>query len=165
VALLCLTGAVIWWPGRSRWWRSMTLHRHVTWQRFTWDLHSALGFWMCAGMLLWAVSGIYFAFPNVFGDLGDFLVAHAPGQVSSERIDDVIDAIATLHFGRAFGPWVKVLWVLLGLAPAALLVTGALMWWHRVVRKAIARQQPRREAHCPCVGSVAQLHDSDSPRS
>jgi uncharacterized iron-regulated membrane protein len=149
VALLCLTGAVVWWPGRSRWWRSMTLHRHVTAQRFMWDLHSALGFWMCAGILLWAASGIYFAFPSLFGGLGD----------------DVIDAIVTLHFGRAFGPWVKVLWVLLGFAPTALLVTGALMWWNRVLRRAIAMRQRRSEARCQYVGSAVQLHDSDSPRS
>jgi uncharacterized iron-regulated membrane protein len=137
VVLMCLTGAVIWWPGRSRCWRSMTLHRNVTWQRFTWDLHSAVGFWMCAGILVWAVSGLYFAFPNVFIDLGDFLVAHSAGHVTSEAVDDLIDGVVTLHFGRAFGMPVKILWVLLGLVPVALIVTGTLMWWNRVLRKAI----------------------------
>ena len=53
-----------------------------------------------------------------------------------------------LHFGRIGGiaipctvrsglcdfAW-KSVWALLGIAPAALFVTGALMWWNRVVRK------------------------------
>jgi uncharacterized iron-regulated membrane protein len=28
----------------------------------------------------------------------------------------------------------KTAWAVLGLAPVALFVTGAIMWWHRVVR-------------------------------
>jgi uncharacterized iron-regulated membrane protein len=32
---------------------------------------------------------------------------------------------------------VKALWAVLGLVPSALVVTGALMWWNRVVRKAL----------------------------
>jgi len=40
--------------------------------------------------------------------------------------------VVRLHFGRAFGRGVEVLWVVLGLLPAALVVTGIIMWWHRV---------------------------------
>lgn len=44
-----------------------------------------------------------------------------------------------LHFGD-FGGWpIKVAWTLLGLAPAFLFVTGALMWWNRVLSKKWAR--------------------------
>jgi len=43
------------------------------------------------------------------------------------------------HTGN-FGGWpVKVLWSVLGLVPALLFVTGALMWWTRVVRKKLGR--------------------------
>jgi uncharacterized iron-regulated membrane protein len=39
-----------------------------------------------------------------------------------------------LHFGRAYGPVVRTLWVIFGLMPAALFITGALMWWSRTLR-------------------------------
>lgn len=139
LALMCITGAVIWWPGTSRWRRSMTLRRHVHWRRFIWDLHNVLGFWVFALLFLWAVSGIYLAFPNSFYDVGDFLVAHGAGRATSHRIDVLIDWLVRLHFGRTFGLWVKILWVIVGLVPAGLIVTGGLMWWNRVLRKAMGR--------------------------
>src|SRR5262245_13083014 len=52
VLLLALSGAVIWWPGTSRWRRSLTLRRGVGWKRFTWDLHSAIGFWAMTFVLV-----------------------------------------------------------------------------------------------------------------
>jgi uncharacterized iron-regulated membrane protein len=39
-----------------------------------------------------------------------------------------------LHFGNFAGWKVKVLWIILGLAPPVLFVTGAIMWWNRVIR-------------------------------
>ncbi len=155
VVLMLLTGAVIWWPGASRWRHSMTLRWNVHWRRFTWDLHNVLGFWVFALLLMWAVSGIYFAFPNSFNAAEDFLVAHG---VASERLDDFIDWLVALHFGRAFGPWIKVLWSLLGLVPAALIVTGALMWWNRVLRKAMGRSGAIVEADPAATAGATQRH-------
>jgi uncharacterized iron-regulated membrane protein len=139
LTLMCLTGAVIWWPGQSRWRRSLRVQRGVGWRRFTWDLHSTLGFWLFALLLMWAVSAIYLAFPNFVYDVGDFLAAHGIGPREGHRLDLVIDWLVRLHFGRSFGMGIKVLWVILGLAPAALIVTGSLMWWNRVVRRTIGR--------------------------
>ena len=31
----------------------------------------------------------------------------------------------------------KVIWALFGLAPAAMFVTGTIMWWNRVIRRFI----------------------------
>ena len=45
--------------------------------------------------------------------------------------------LAQLHFGRFGGRYVKAIWTILGLVPAVLFVTGALMWWNRVLRKSI----------------------------
>ena len=39
-----------------------------------------------------------------------------------------------LHFGRYNAFWEGV-WVVLGLVPAVLFVTGAVMWWKRVLSK------------------------------
>jgi uncharacterized iron-regulated membrane protein len=123
ITVMCVTGAVIWWPGRTRWRRSLTLHRGVDARRFIWDLHNVLGFWLLLPILLWSLTGIYFAFPNPFNVLGD----------------DAIAWLVRLHFGRAFGPSVEALWVVLGLIPCAVVVTGALMWWNRVLRPRLVR--------------------------
>jgi uncharacterized iron-regulated membrane protein len=139
LTLMCLTGMILWWPGQSRWRRSLRVHRHVGWRRFTWDLHSMVGFWLFALLLMWAFSAIYLALPNAFYDTGDFLSAHGIGPTHGHRLDLVIDWMVRLHFGRSFGTGVEVLWVIAGLAPCALIVTGTLMWWNRVVRKTMGR--------------------------
>jgi uncharacterized iron-regulated membrane protein len=47
--------------------------------------------------------------------------------------DKIIRWFSYLHFGN-FGGWIsKTIWVVLGLAPAFLFVTGLLMWWNRVL--------------------------------
>ena len=118
VIAMCVTGAVLWWPGRTRWRRSLTLHRGVAARRFIWDLHSVLGFWLLLLILLWALSGIYFAFPGRFDALSD----------------TATEWLVRLHFGRTFGLPIEWLWVILGLVPCGLFVTGTLMWWNRVWR-------------------------------
>jgi uncharacterized iron-regulated membrane protein len=53
--------------------------------------------------------------------------------------DFVMAWVGAAHTG-SFGGWpVKILWAVLGVAPALLFVTGVLMWWNRVVRKKLAR--------------------------
>jgi uncharacterized iron-regulated membrane protein len=148
VLLMCLTGATLWWPGVSRWRRSLTLRWNVPARRFIWDLHSALGFWTFLLILMWALSGIYLGFPGGFSALEDALAAHGGGHATLDAIDTFTEWLADLHFGRAFGPWVKLLWVILGLAPVALLVTGTLMWWNRVLRRPAERSS---EIRCPPV--------------
>lgn len=135
--LICVTGAVIWWPGRVRWRRSLMLHRGVGWRRFTWDLHSVLGFWLLVLVLIWSVTGLYLAFPDPVRSLLERLGGSGAPTAGSRAFQHAIDWLVRLHFGRSFGPYVKALWALLGLVPAALSVTGALMWWNRVLRRAM----------------------------
>jgi uncharacterized iron-regulated membrane protein len=66
VTMICLTGAVIWWPGIKNWRRSMSVKWSAPFARMVWDLHSALGFWSMVLLLVWGITGIYFAFPRVF---------------------------------------------------------------------------------------------------
>jgi len=66
LTVLCITGAVIWWPGISSWRRSLVANWTGNWKRFNWGLHSALGFWSFAFVFVWAVSGIYLVFPDPF---------------------------------------------------------------------------------------------------
>jgi uncharacterized iron-regulated membrane protein len=66
--------------------------------------------------------------------------------------DKIIRWFSYLHFGN-FGGWPsKTLWVIIGLAPAFLFVTGVLMWWNRVLGPAAQRvynyrSWPRTKAH------------------
>src|SRR5260370_35628183 len=57
LTLLCLTGAMIWWPGIKNWRRSLAVNWRSHFARISWDLHSMLGFWCFAIVLLWGISG------------------------------------------------------------------------------------------------------------
>ena len=130
VVLLSCTGAIIWWPGIKNWRRSITVKRRARFARFNWDLHSAVGFWSFLLMLIWGISGICLCFPGVL----NFLLG------SGFRF-----WITRLHFGR-FNRGTEALWTVLGLAPAVLAGTGALMWWNRVLSKKIHHWRNPRDA-------------------
>ena len=212
LALMCLTGIVIWWPGRSNWRRSMLVDFGRNWKRINWDVHSAIGFWTVAFVFMWAVTGVYFAFPSAFRSavntispitttqtpqsrpregreplawrtLVDTAQRHAPGQHVARVVvpfndkaaflvqfspvrptplgadlrsvyldqysgamltpatpgprtagDLVMAWVAPLHVGNFGGLGIRIAWLVLGLAPALLFVTGFIMWWTRVVR-------------------------------
>lgn len=133
--ILCLTGAIVWWPGIRHWRRGVSIKWKARWPRFNFDLHSAMGFWFFTMILLWAVTGIYLSFPSpsmvvvnaVFGPELDELRMSRP-------VDVVIEWMVRLHFGRWRSHTLKVVWVIIGLIPTVMLVTGVVMWWNRVVR-------------------------------
>jgi uncharacterized iron-regulated membrane protein len=141
LTLLSLTGLVVWWPGIGSWRRSLSVHRGVGWKRFTWDLHSMIGFWTFALIFMWALTGFYLVFQESFAPLVDYIEPLNEETFEPRRIDAVLVSLGRAHFGRVRG-WprdvtlgIKYLWVILGLAPAILAVTGGLMWWTRVIRK------------------------------
>ena len=147
VVVMALTGIVVWWPGIRNWRRSLSVHRNVGWQRFTWDLHGMIGFWSLGFTLLFAVSGAYLGNPQPFQDLADRIDPPTAANAGLRTVDQVIYWLAYLHFGRVNGIGIpcggpgfcdsatKVVWAIFGLAPAAMFVTGVVMWWNRVVRK------------------------------
>ena len=144
---LCITGAVIWWPGTARWKRSLMLHRKVGWQRFNWDLHSVMGFWVFAFLFIWAISGLYLSFPEPFSNFVDYIQPPNPDDVKVRSGDEFLAWLARIHFGRAWGNSVKALYTTLGLVPAVLFITGGVMWWNRVVKPALRRSgQPATES-------------------
>ena len=211
---LCFTGLVIWWPGVATWRRGFTIDVRRNWKRVNFDLHSATGIWTAALIAMWAVTGIYFAFPSQFraavnaisplssartpqsdpAGAGAMpkpswreLIERARGRVPDQFIarvlppatdraaflvmfsaveptplraeltsvyldqytgiplaeaaragrsagDVVMDWVAPLHVGTFGGMTVRVAWLILGLSPPLLFVTGFIMWWTRVVR-------------------------------
>ena len=138
-AVLCLTGLVIWWPGVSRWFKSLTLPRAVSWKRFAWNLHSAIGFWSVAFLLMWGVTGLYLGYQEPFMNLVDYLEPFDEVNFTVRRGDEVLTWLGRLHFGRYGGMPMKIGWAIVGLAPAGLFVTGVVMWWNRVLRGVAAR--------------------------
>lgn len=154
--LSAITGLVIWWPGIKRWRRSLTLRRGVGWKRFNWDLHSTLGFWSFGFIVVFAVSGLYLCIPQEFHALADWLDPPTEAGPRLRFVDTALSWLAYSHFGRINGiglpcsgpglcdQTVKAIWALFGAAPAAMFVTGTIMWWNRVLRPRRRRVVARR---------------------
>jgi len=64
LAAVCISGIVVWWPGISQWKRGLWIRGGVGWKRLNFDLHSAVGFWTMLLILMWALTGAYFVFPD-----------------------------------------------------------------------------------------------------
>ena len=154
---LCITGAIIWWQGSRKWRRGLTVRWRGGWQRINWDLHSALGFWAFVAVLLWAVSGIYLVFPHPFGALVDFLEPLDPVSLMPRRGDIALEWLAKLHFGRFAGIKTKWMWAILGAIPPVLFITGAVMWWNRVLK-------PFRRSRLAAAGTKDSFDEQSADR-
>ena len=155
IALLAvaMTGLAIWWPGIKTWRRSLTLHRGVGWKRFVWHSHGMIGFWSLGFILGFGVSGAYLSIPQPLQDLADRLDPPTAANAGLRIGDRVIYWLAFSHFGRINGIGIpcsgpglcdqmtKAIWAVFGLAPAAMFVTGAIMWWNRVLRPRLTHGQ------------------------
>lgn len=221
LAVLCLTGIVIWWPGIANWRRSLIVPLHTNWKQFNWNLHSAVGFWLLLIVFIFGITGAYLVFQMPFQrvvnvvaplkyfspdpvDDDDADAAPAPktpgvtppsmsapsagassagasfantpaagapappsvrvftfnnaGGIPGRRGprysfgDEIVLWMSRLHYGRFAGLWVKWLWVVLGLIPPTLFVTGAIMWWNRVLSP--SGRRARRNARTAAAGTA-----------
>ena len=128
LVLLCLTGAVIWWPGIKNRRRSLRVSRGSRIPRLSWDLHSALGFWTYLFVLMWAVSGLYLVFSDSFSS------ALAIFDSADRFYDSALFSLSEAHFGR-FGRFTEALWSTLGLGLALLSISGVFVCCHRLINK------------------------------
>ena len=108
-----------------------------------------IGFWALGFILIFGLSGVYLAYPESIQNFADRLDPPTAATAGNRIVDKVIYWLAFLHFGRingigipCRGPGIcdqttKFVWALFGLAPAVMFITGAVMWWNRVVRKRI----------------------------
>ena len=134
--VLCVTGAIVWWPGIRHWRRGLSVKWGARWPRLNFDLHSAVGFWFFAMILLWSVTGIYLSFPSPFMAVVNSVFGPELDQLAASRpVDIAIEWMVRFHFGRWRSHTLKVVWVIIGLIPTLMFVTGFVMWWNRVVRK------------------------------
>jgi len=125
--VLVVTGLVLWWPGKHSWHRSLYIPLRSP--RKIWHLHSMLGIWLSLLLLNWSLTSLYLAFPGPFEDLRDWLDQDPTDFVRPG--DTLIPFLLDGHFGRFGGLWGRTTWIVLGLAPAALFVTGFLVWWRQ----------------------------------
>jgi uncharacterized iron-regulated membrane protein len=73
---------------------------------------------------------VHFTFDQYTGEL-----LNTWDQDNGSLGDLAIAWIQPLHYGSFGGFPLKLAWALLGLAPAVLFATGAVMWWNRVLRR------------------------------
>lgn len=162
VLVLSVTGAVLWWPGIRTWRRALTIQTRSRWKGLNWQLHTVIGLWALPVMFMFGAVGVYASFPEPFQILVNRIAplnvyrlepeaSLAPSSIfipvddaatpprprfARPRFstgDKIIRWFSYLHFGN-FGGWPsKALWVIIGLAPAFLFVTGSVMWWNRVI--------------------------------
>jgi len=143
LCLLCISGLVIWWKASGAWFKGFLFNPRSGWKRINFDLHAALGFWGLVILVLWGISGIYFGFPDFFIKVVDYF--EPPELVAGGRRGDAFIAwMVRMHFGRYGGMGVRITYVIIGLLPAAMFVTGAIMWWNRVLRRWLASTRPAR---------------------
>ena len=151
---LVITGAIVWWPGVGRLSHSLLPGKPVKSARFARRLHNSLGFWVFALLLLWAVTAVYLCFPDPF----EWTIDYFDNDLADDGRpgDWLVRLLVNLHFGRSWGMTVKLAWVVLGLVPAVLFVTGFVTWWVRVVRRRTAGAAIPDRASDPAIASLAE---------
>jgi uncharacterized iron-regulated membrane protein len=224
LALMSVSGLVIWWPGRRWWKQGFVYETRARWKRQNYDLHKVGGFWTLVPLFLLAITGAYWTFPESYEAALEKLFG-GPVKIATPRVaprpetayrslDEALAAaraalpegvptlfrpaakanevhslhhilpgdwrtqgdnvvyvdpytakvvrvtlhkdlplaarlqrdIFALHFGTFGGHGTRVAWVIFGVAPLVLFVTGLLMWWNR----SLSKKPPFRERdHAP----------------
>jgi uncharacterized iron-regulated membrane protein len=145
--LLAITGAIVWWPGVNRAGHALVPGKPAKSARFARRLHNTLGFWLLGLILIWAVTAVYFSFPDPFEATIDYFDTDLTDD--QRPADWFVRLLVNIHFGRSWGMTVKYIWVVVGLVPAALFITGGITWWARVVRRRGAAVAPANRAAGP----------------
>lgn len=60
-----LSGLYLWWPRQGRFWRSMSLRKGVSRQRFVIDIHNTAGSWALIAIVVISITGVGIVFPGV----------------------------------------------------------------------------------------------------
>jgi uncharacterized iron-regulated membrane protein len=150
--LLALSGALLWWPGKGRWTENLLTGWPEKTRRFVQRLHVSFGFWSLPMALVWGLTAIYFAFPDPFIWTVDSLGGDPSDP--SRAADVALRTVVYWHFGRFGGMTGRLIWVVIGLIPGVLFVTGFIMWRMRGLRRQRAAQLQARGALAPADQSA-----------
>ena len=140
LTVLAVSGLVVWWSGKNRWRSAIWTGQPAMSSVFARRLHVAVGFWTSSLILVWAVTAIYFAFPSLFDGLFDLLDRNPDDDARPG--EQLLDGVIRLHFGRLGGMVGRTTWIILGLVPSMLVVTGVIMWLSRRKRLRPGRVAP-----------------------
>ena len=66
ILVMCLTGVVIWWPGRQQWTRGFIVRTGRDGRRLVWELHRAVGIWSVLFLVMSALTALSFVFSAHF---------------------------------------------------------------------------------------------------
>ncbi len=212
VIVLGISGLVIWWPGAKRVITGFHFHMRAGWKTQNYDIHKVLGFLALIPLVVIAISGASYAFPDAYRKIAEGVTgtvafvepprSHAASgadapldkvfATTTQTIPDaeltiltfpsarngaftarkrlvgdwsrlgnqylyvdrfsggvlrvdlldrlplgarLVSAMSPLHYGSFWGHWSRVFWILMGLVPGVLSISGFLMWWNRVVVK------------------------------
>jgi uncharacterized iron-regulated membrane protein len=151
---LVITGAIVWWPGVGRVGHNLVPGKPAKSARFARRLHNALGIWTLALLFIWALTAVYLCYPDPF----EWTIDYFDADLNDDRrpADWLVRLLVNLHFGRNWGMTVKYVWMVLGLIPAVLFVTGFITWWVRVVKRRRAGVATAHRAGEPAIPSLAQ---------
>jgi uncharacterized iron-regulated membrane protein len=150
--VLCLSGVIVWWPGMARWRRSVLIDTGANWKRLNWSVHSVLGLWFFAFILMWSLTGLYLSLPEQVSAFLDYIEPLDENNPVERVVDRIQYWLAYLHFGRLGGRGIpgcgrglcdsitKATWAVVGVVPVLMAVTGAVMWWNRVAGPVVRRR-------------------------
>jgi uncharacterized iron-regulated membrane protein len=147
LCIMSLSGLIVWWPGVMSWRRNLAIDWRANWKRLNWDLHSAAGIWMFLFIFMWGITGVLLVFPQPYQNLvAHFTLINQPFRRGRPMAigDQILRWPAWVHFGNRWGWGIETLWVIFGLAPVLLFITGVIMWWNRVVWPALKRRRGSR---------------------
>lgn len=164
--IMMLSGIFIWWRGKAQWRQGFYLSkqspRGMLWQLHSvfgfWCLFFMFA-WGISGMLIaipdtfrtvtdtLGLSNILnmglIGMPDVevqamldSGELGPNEFIMNLGEIRSDNSSGFLDFMVDIHFGRFEAAWGKWALFLISLIPAAMFITGFILWWKRVVMRA-----------------------------
>lgn len=130
--LMSVTGLVLWWQGRSRWYEGLLIKPFDRRSLF-WQIHIFLGFWGLLLMLAWGISGFQLGFPRALDPLIDWLDANPD---DGERPVSWLRFFRSVHFARyGEGDWARRFWATASFLPTVMAVSGLVVWWRRVLMR------------------------------
>ncbi|MBS1665299.1 MAG: PepSY domain-containing protein [Bacteroidetes bacterium] len=83
--IMCVSGLVLWWPKQRKFFKQAVRINFKTknWKRLNWDLHSVLGFYALAVLLVISLTGMFFLYDSVKQFAG--FITNSPVPLKEEK--------------------------------------------------------------------------------